>query len=495
MRIRTLLIAGTVVWAATGAGVGGGLYTTFQDLNAALHKDRVARDIGRGVFELTLLTGDYLLHHEIRAQTQWQRKHETLGRLLEEAGFEPAGGESTLAVLRAAHLAINDAFAGLVAAFAARRAQGADAGQSRALEQRLVTVILTKSQTMGADAFRLASRSEAEVADAARRAQGFVILLIVIIVIMVTGTWIVFARRVVGPIRELHRGIGIVGGGDLDHRLGTRGRDEIAEVGSSLDEMTEKLKTTLVSRDELAKEVTERKRAEETLRRARDELAAANQELEAFAYTVSHDLRAPLRGMDGFSQAVVEDYGDKLDEQGRDYLARIRSASQRMAQLIDDILTLSRATRTELEREPVDLSEMARSIAASLSKTEPARQVSFNIAPNVVAHGDARLLRGIMENLLGNAWKFSRNNAQACIEFGATENDGKMAFFVRDNGAGFDPAYAHKLFQPFQRLHSTSEFEGTGIGLATVARIARRHGGTAWAESKVDQGATIYFTL
>ncbi len=262
MRLRTLVIAGTVVWAATGVGVGGGLYMTFQDLDEALREDRVARDIGRGVVELTVLTGDYLSHHEIRAQTQWQHKHEALGRLLEEPGFEPAGGEPTLAALRADHLAITDAFAKLIAAFAARRAQEADAGQSSALEQRMVTVILTKSQTMVSEAFRLASRSEAEVADATRRAQGFVILLIVIIVIMVTGTWIVFARRVVGPIRELHRGIGIVGGGNLDYRIGGFGRDELGEVARSFDDMAKHLRD---ERDRVAEETAERKQSEEAL--------------------------------------------------------------------------------------------------------------------------------------------------------------------------------------------------------------------------------------
>ncbi len=495
MRLRTLLIAGTTVWAMIGAGVGGSLYMTFQDLNEALREDQVAREIGRGVFELTLLTGDYLLYHELRAQAQWQHKHEALGRLLEELVFDPAWGEPALAALRADHLAINDAFAELIAAYAARRAQGADAGQSSALEQRLVTVILTKAQTMVAEVFRFASQSELDVADATRRAQGFVILLIVIIVIMVAATWIIFARRVVGPINELHRGIGIVGGGNLDHRIGAHGRDEIAEVGSSLDEMTEKLKTTLVSRDELAKEVTERKRAEETLRRARDELAAANQELEAFAYSVSHDLRAPLRSMDGFSQAVLDDYGGKLDKDGRNFLERIRSASQRMAQLIEDILKLSRVTRAQLEREKVDLSTIAESIAAELQESDPERQVTLAIAQDIVADGDRTLLRVVLENLIINAWKFTAGNSGAAIEFGVTETDDGPAHFVRDNGVGFDMAYADNLFKPFHRLHSTREFEGTGIGLATVERIVRRHGGRVWAEGAVEQGATVYFTL
>lgn len=224
-------------------------------------------------------------------------------------------------------------------------------------------------------------------------------------------------------------------------------------------------------------------------------LEAANEELKAFAYSVSHDLRTPLRSMDGFSHALLEDYGDKLDAEGRDYLQRIRVASQKMAHLIDDLLQLSRVTRGELDHSEVDLSKLAQAVAAELQESAPERQVTFDIAPGVTAEGDARMIRIALENLLGNAWKFTGKNPQAKIEFGLTNHDGKPAYFVRDDGAGFDMAYADKLFQPFQRLHSGAEFGGTGIGLATVARIIGRHGGRVWAESAVEQGTTVYFTL
>jgi len=224
-------------------------------------------------------------------------------------------------------------------------------------------------------------------------------------------------------------------------------------------------------------------------------LAAVNKELEAFAYSVSHDLRAPLRGMDGFSQALLEDYASQLDATGQDYLRRVRAGSQRMGYLIDDLLKLSRLTRTEMQWERVDLSALAHEIAADLRRTQPERQVEFVIADGVVASGDARLLRVVLENLLGNAWKFTSKQALARIEFGHAEGEGESVYFVRDNGAGFDMAYAGRLFGAFQRLHSTTEFEGTGIGLATVQRIIHRHGGRAWAEGAVDQGATFYFAL
>ncbi len=225
------------------------------------------------------------------------------------------------------------------------------------------------------------------------------------------------------------------------------------------------------------------------------QLEAANKELEAFSYSVSHDLRAPLRALDGFSQALLEDYHDKLDTDGQNYLERIRAASQRMGQLIDDMIQLARVTRSELRHEMVNLSLIAKQIAADLRETDSDRQIEFTIQEDVTAIGDTQLLRSVLENLLGNAWKFTGKNPQAHIEFGLTIEKNQPTYFVRDNGVGFDMAYTHKLFGAFQRLHSVTEFDGTGIGLASVQRIIRRHGGSVWAESKVNEGATFYFTL
>jgi len=235
------------------------------------------------------------------------------------------------------------------------------------------------------------------------------------------------------------------------------------------------------------------------------ELQAVNRELEAFSYSVSHDLRAPLRAIDGFSQALLEDYAERLDEQAKDYLNRVRAATQRMGYLIDDMLTLSRVTRVEMQRGTVDLSALAADVFAELQKSEPQRKVDWRIEPGLIAQGDAQLLRVALVNLLGNAWKFTGKTANAKIEFGAMRNapipntqgapDFAPSFFVRDNGAGFDMTYAGKLFGAFQRLHLTSEFPGTGIGLATVQRIIHRHGGRVRAEGAVGKGATFYFSL
>ena len=232
-------------------------------------------------------------------------------------------------------------------------------------------------------------------------------------------------------------------------------------------------------------------RASRDLEDANRELEGTNRELEAFSYSVSHDLRAPLRTIDGFSQILTEDYGEKLDEEGLDYLTRVRSASRHMAALIDDLLDLSRVGRRPLTRESVDLSGLASGIAEDLRGTDPGRDVDFVIEGGVTARGDVSLLKVALENLLGNAWKFTAREPRATIHFGASGG----AFFVSDDGAGFEDAYKDKLFGAFQRLHGPEEFEGTGIGLATVARIVHRHGGEVWAEGAVGEGATFFFTL
>ncbi|HEX8980162.1 MAG TPA: CHASE domain-containing protein [Parasulfuritortus sp.] len=224
-------------------------------------------------------------------------------------------------------------------------------------------------------------------------------------------------------------------------------------------------------------------------------LAAANKELEAFSYSVSHDLRAPLRSIEGFSQLLGRKYGDRLDETGQDYLQRVQRASKRMGELIDDLLQLSRVSRIELIRETVDLSRIAREVLEDLSARVPERPVEFEVQAGIMAHADGRLIRVVLENLLGNAWKFTARQAQPRIEFGSREMDGRTVYFVRDNGAGFDMQYAGKLFGAFQRLHRAEEFEGTGIGLATVQRIVNRHGGNVWAEAEVGKGASFFFYL
>jgi signal transduction histidine kinase/CHASE3 domain sensor protein len=233
----------------------------------------------------------------------------------------------------------------------------------------------------------------------------------------------------------------------------------------------------------------------ETRARLVDELESRNHELEAFSYSVSHDLRAPLRTIDGFSQALLDDHADKLDEKGKHYLHRVRAATTRMGELIDDLLELSRVGRTELRRSRFDLSTLATRVLAELGNKDPERVVETHVQDGLLMEADSQLMRIVLDNLLGNAWKFTMKAERATIQLGAEERSGGPVYFVRDNGAGFNMTFVARLFSPFQRLHSEADFPGTGIGLATVHRIVDRHGGRIWAEGAVGAGATLYFTV
>jgi signal transduction histidine kinase len=328
---------------------------------------------------------------------------------------------------------------------------------------------------------------------AARWAKGFLVatMLVSAGIFVAAGVFmgLLVSKHLRKELFALRDGAIRVSRGDLEHRIPVISDDEVGRLTATFNGMTEELATSRARIHELNADL-ERRVIERT-----GQLEAANKELEAFSYSVSHDLRAPLRSIDGFSQALLEEYSDKLDETGRHYLTRVRAGSRHMAQLIEDLLNLSRVTRSEIHRVPVDLSALGRAVAAELQRGQPDRGVTFEIEPGLTVQGDPGLLRVALENLLGNSWKFTRKHARARIELGSTLREGERMFFVRDDGAGFDMAYADKLFLPFQRLHSADEFEGTGIGLATVQRIVQRHRGRVWGEGAVERGATFYFSM
>jgi signal transduction histidine kinase len=286
--------------------------------------------------------------------------------------------------------------------------------------------------------------------------------------------------------------------------------DEVGTLAASFNTMLAEIERATrdlqASNADLAREIAERSRAEqEVLRLNADlekrvkertaQLEFTNAELEAFCYSVSHDLRAPLRAIDGFSQALLQDFPKEVPEEGQRYLSRIRASTQRMGQLIEDLLNLSRVSRGILERRDIDLSELARQVVSDLQQHDPQRRSDVSIWEGMRANGDVRLLRAALENLIGNAWKFTSKAERPRIEIGALADNGRKVFYVRDNGAGFDMAYANKLFGAFQRLHSATEYAGTGIGLATVQRIVHRHGGRVWADAQPGKGAVFFFTL
>jgi signal transduction histidine kinase len=317
---------------------------------------------------------------------------------------------------------------------------------------------------------------------------GAILLLSLLAALLVSG---IFRRAVAEPIVQLANVARTVSQ-ERNYSIRaapTGGRDEVAVLIDAFNDML----TQIQMRDlelqqahaELEQRVDERTR----------QLLAANRELEAFSYSVSHDLRGPLEIINGFSHILLVEHGSKLDPAAHDYVQQINLATQRMAELIDDLLNLSRVSTTGMHHEKVDLAAIAKSIADQLCRREPSRKVEFLIHHCDIVEGDSRLLRIVMENLLRNAWKYSSNRELSRIEVGCEPRVGRTAYYVRDNGAGFDPALADRLFKPFQRLHAMSEFPGTGIGLATVQRIIARHGGEVWAEGAVGKGATFYFTL
>ncbi len=310
---------------------------------------------------------------------------------------------------------------------------------------------------------------------------------------LTAGVSVLLGNRVTRSVTALSLAAARIGAGERHVRVETTsGHDELAMLARTFNAAMDGVETMT---DALTKANADLSSANGAMAEANVTLAALNKELDAFSYSVSHDLRAPLRGIDGFSQALLEDYEAKLDETGKDYLHRIRAGARRMGALIDDLLGLSRLSQAEMNKKPVNLSAAAAKVVEELRTSDPGREVKVEIAPGLVETCDPALVSAALENLLRNAWKYSSKRSDARIEVGKTVHEGRDAYFVRDNGAGFDMAHASKLFGAFQRLHSMQEFEGNGVGLATVQRIIARHGGRVWAEGAVGKGATFYFTL
>jgi light-regulated signal transduction histidine kinase (bacteriophytochrome) len=299
-----------------------------------------------------------------------------------------------------------------------------------------------------------------------------------LIALITAGAAWLIRRDVLAPISRLQRAAGEIAAGNWKFRLDSGGRDEVAELSRNFNAMAQALESAFAQ-----------------VERHNEELAQVNKELESFSYSVSHDLRAPLRSMDGFSLVLLEDFGDRLDDEGKDAIARIRAASQRMGNLIDDLLRLSQVTRAGLNMTRVDVSAMAREVAGFLEHDVRPSPVRWVIEEGMTLQGDTALIRIALQNLLQNAWKFSGKAKLPVIRVGAEDRDGRKVFFVADNGVGFDMAHAGQLFGAFRRLHHAAEFPGTGVGLAIVERIVRRHHGRIWAEAKPGEGATFFFSV
>ena len=456
------LIAASIAWANT-------------QVSAAVEQRRHSAAIAGALNDMRMVTFEYLLNRRDRARLQEQAVWQRLEGLLDRPAHLDEAAARTLAELRENGEASHRLFAEVEPA---QGAGGVADEIQRRFEIQVSSRLLILQQRSLVGAAQLIDDAGLRIDETQRRvvlvtAAGLALMA------LITGAAVwVFRRDVLRPIARLEQATREVAAGNWSFELDVGSADELGEMARHFDAMTRAL------RDSFGQ-----------LELSNRELVSLNTELESFSYSVSHDLRSPLRSMDGFSQALLEDYGGQLDEEARDSLQRIRAASQRMGRLIDELLGLARVTRAELRIQEVDISAMARDMAAHLDRSQPERGVRWEIDEGIKVHADRELIHIALQNLLDNAWKFTGKVADAVIRVGTRREGGDRICFVADNGAGFDMAYADRLFGAFQRLHHESDFPGTGVGLAIVQRVLRRHGWPLWAQASLGQGASFFFRI
>jgi signal transduction histidine kinase len=478
MKIGTKALLATGTTLATVFLIAAAFWLAVMKVQEAnLQSDR-ADQIAVKLGELRLLSFEYIMHGRQRERAQWQTVSEHLDVLI---GQSESGGplESGMtARLREGRKESKALIAELASAPPASEATPAQDESNRRFETQLTNRLLIQQQDNLNDAFQLARLANQRIDDAQRMVMIVAFGGMTLIALITVGASWLIHRDVLAPIARLQRAAGEIAAGNWKFRVRIGGHDEIGGLSRSFDAMAQTLEGSFAQ-----------------VERNNQDLAALNKELESFSYSVSHDLRAPLRSMDGFSLVLLEDYGERLDEEGKDAIARIRAASQRMGNLIDDLLRLSQVTRSELNLVPVDVSAMAREIAAFLEHEQRKAPVQWLIEEGLTLRADKALIRIALLNLMQNSWKFTGRTWQPVIRVGAEDRDGGKVYFVADNGVGFDMAHAGHLFGAFRRMHHAADFPGTGVGLAIVERIIRRHQGSIWADAALDEGATFFFTV
>ena len=478
MKISTIGRLATGSALATIAIIGALIWWASNEIASAYAQRFQTTQLARALTELRLVTFEYVVYQQSRALLQQRAATDRIDRLIAADPSAEIERAEVLAQVRDRSRVVHRMFERFVEIAAANRSSVfADEATTR-LAAQLSSELMILLHENQADSYRLINLSTERINDVQRDSLFVVLAGLLMVALSALGAGWFISRTVLAPIGRLERATREVAAGNLDYQLDIDSQDEIGEVARSFNAMTHSLRLSFAR-----------------VERSNQELAVLNQEIEAFSYSVSHDLRGPLRSMDGFSLAVLEDCGDKLDEDSKDALRRIRAASQRMGRLIDELLGLSRVTRVDLTWADVNLSKIAVDIAQALDEREPAQAVQWVIAEGLTLRGDPALIQIAMQNLLENARKFSAKNVAPCVHVGTAERANEPVFFVADNGVGFDMAYADRLFGAFQRLHHESEFPGTGIGLAIVQRIVHRHGGRIWAEAQLGVGATFFFNV
>lgn len=458
-------------------------------------RNELLDNVRAAITELNLITYDYLLHREKRMEEQWNLRYNSMAELLEDTEKEEA-----MKLIHSEYASLSNLFSQVVANYQNTQKliqEGASQKEIDSvlhLEEGLVSQLLIRSYSIATEVSKLTEQVQSEVLETQKIASNTTLILMLVLAVTVATTSSVVARSILKPLNELTRSTEIIGKGNLEHKVDVKTKDELSQLAAAFNKMTKNLKETTTSRDELNKEVAERKRAEKEVLIVNNELSIANKELEAFSYSVSHDLRAPLRHISGFVE-LLQKNTPFLDETSVRYLNNIHNSAKLMGNLIDDLLEFSRVGRYEMKKSEIDVYQLVKDVLKEFAEETNNRKIYWKIADLPKLHGDQSMIRLVFTNLISNAVKFTRNCKQPVIEIGYNDNNSDYVFFIKDNGIGFEMEYANKLFNVFQRLHRQDEFEGTGIGLASVRRIINRHRGKTWAEGEVNRGATFYFSL
>ena len=492
MKIKTRLYITSALVIIIVVGVGLAVFFSMQRTNDLWKKSELAHEIQTGVFQLNSLTSEYFLFPSKRASDQWIEKYSDVGGQINEAAtvFKGAEERTIAGQMPEDFKNIGSTFDQLLAIHV--EGDEKESMVTSELEKRLVSQLTIKSQALVSSASSLHEESQSQLLGAQAASNWLSAFLVVLMAAIVVVASITTTRAVVKPLAQLQEGAEVIGSGDLDYRVDIKANDETGQLARAFNEMASKLKD---SRQSLEAEIAQRKRSEQRIERYAEQLEASNKELEAFSYSVSHDLRAPLRAIQGFSNILVEEHQDKLDEEGKRLLGVITGNTQQMGRLIDDLLGYSRLGRQELKLADVNMEELASAVIKEQEYASPGRSMEFKVDSLPPARCDRQMIQRVLANLLSNAVKFTRYEETALIEVGFSIEECETVYYVKDNGVGFDMRYENKLFSFFQRLHSEGEFEGTGVGLASVKRIVEKHGGRVWGEGEVGNGATFYFSV
>jgi signal transduction histidine kinase len=495
VRVRTKVIVGLLVFGLIVSSVSVFLVYMFQEISVENVNTRWVAAIQLGVANLSYCSNNYLMFENVSGVSRWDKEVSNISRFLASLDALNTEGQVLVNKVRADLVQVNQTFGEV-------KAQVTSLVLSQeGTEQAVLVNMILQIQVLAADTGGLSGAIQSQVQENHQHNFGLLGVLLIGVGGYFIGNYILVDHRTLRPLFFLNNQMknkGKVVGNNVSNIKGER---EIVDLVRSVNNLSVNLDKETTEKVQLQREILERKQIESELRKSKEqyvmksmELTESNKELEAFSYSVAHDLKAPLRSINGFSHALFEDYYNTLDDQGKKHLDKIIHSSEWMAELINDLLQLSTITRKEIVVETVDLSDIAEHIIKDLRRTKPERRVEVHIEKGMVVHGDEKLLTVLIENLLDNAWKYTSKASHPVIVFGSSKKD-ESVYFVLDNGAGFDQAYSDKLFKPFERLHPIDEYPGTGVGLAIAQRIVFKHGGRIWAEGKVGEGARFYFSL